>query len=67
MARTAEVKRDARIGEAEARCDAQIKEAIAEGTYCTLPYLFYANCTYSKPWIFIGEIGLNYISYVLCL
>jgi flotillin len=30
MARTAEVKRDARIGEAEARCDAQIKEAIAE-------------------------------------
>jgi len=30
MARTAEVKRDARIGEAEARCEAQIKEAIAE-------------------------------------
>ncbi|XP_011213517.1 PREDICTED: flotillin-1 isoform X1 [Bactrocera latifrons] len=30
MARTAEVKRDARIGEAEARCDAHIKEAIAE-------------------------------------
>ncbi|CAO1356562.1 unnamed protein product [Diamesa serratosioi] len=30
MARTAEVKRDARIGEAEARCDAAIKEAIAE-------------------------------------
>lgn len=30
MARTAEVKRDARIGEAEARADAQIKEAIAE-------------------------------------
>ncbi|KAG4073524.1 hypothetical protein HA402_000748 [Bradysia odoriphaga] len=30
MARTAEVKRDARIGEAEARCDSQIKEAIAE-------------------------------------
>ncbi|XP_041771395.1 flotillin-1 isoform X1 [Anopheles merus] len=30
MARTAEVKRDARIGEAEARCDATIKEAIAE-------------------------------------
>lgn len=30
MARTAEVKRDARIGEAEAKCDAQIKEAIAE-------------------------------------
>lgn len=30
MARTAEVKRDARIGEAEARSDSQIKEAIAE-------------------------------------
>ena len=30
MARTAEVKRDARIGEAEARADAQIKEALAE-------------------------------------
>ena len=30
MARTAEVKRDARIGEAEARCDAQIKQARAE-------------------------------------
>ncbi|KAG5886742.1 hypothetical protein JTB14_019440 [Gonioctena quinquepunctata] len=30
MARTAEVKRDARIGEAEARCDAKIKEALAE-------------------------------------
>ena len=30
MARTAEVKRDARIGEAEARADSQIKEAIAE-------------------------------------
>ncbi|XP_037818855.1 flotillin-1 isoform X1 [Lucilia sericata] len=30
MARTAEVKRDARIGEAEARCEATIKEAIAE-------------------------------------
>lgn len=30
MARTAEVKRDARIGESEARADAQIKEAIAE-------------------------------------
>lgn len=30
MARTAEVKRDARIGEAEARKDAQIREAIAE-------------------------------------
>ncbi|KAI9580595.1 hypothetical protein GQX74_011265 [Glossina fuscipes] len=30
MARTAEVKRDARIGEAEARSEAQIKEAIAE-------------------------------------
>lgn len=30
MARTAEVKRDARIGEAEARKDSQIKEAIAE-------------------------------------
>ncbi|XP_067632334.1 flotillin-1 isoform X1 [Eurosta solidaginis] len=30
MARTAEVKRDARIGEAEARSDAKIKEAIAE-------------------------------------
>ncbi|KAF2898282.1 hypothetical protein ILUMI_07893 [Ignelater luminosus] len=30
MARTAEVKRDARIGEAEARAEAQIKEAIAE-------------------------------------
>ncbi|XP_019766503.1 flotillin-1 isoform X3 [Dendroctonus ponderosae] len=30
MARTAEVKRDARIGEAEARADAAIKEAIAE-------------------------------------
>ncbi|XP_018569869.1 flotillin-1 isoform X1 [Anoplophora glabripennis] len=30
MARTAEVKRDARIGEAEARADAKIKEAIAE-------------------------------------
>lgn len=29
MARTAEVKRDARIGEAEARADATIKEAIA--------------------------------------
>ncbi|KAJ8978528.1 hypothetical protein NQ317_000900 [Molorchus minor] len=30
MARTAEVKRDARIGEAEARAEAQIKEAMAE-------------------------------------
>lgn len=30
MARTAEVKRDARIGEAEATKDSQIKEAIAE-------------------------------------
>lgn len=30
MARTAEVKRDARMGEAEARRDAQIREAIAE-------------------------------------
>lgn len=30
MARTAEVKRDARIGEAEARAEAQIKEALAE-------------------------------------
>ncbi|XP_066254607.1 flotillin-1 isoform X1 [Euwallacea similis] len=30
MARTAEVKRDARIGEAEARADAAVKEAIAE-------------------------------------
>ena len=30
MARTAEVKRDARIGEADARADSQIKEAIAE-------------------------------------
>lgn len=30
MARTAEVKRDARIGEAEARAEATIKEAIAE-------------------------------------
>ena len=30
MARTAEVKRDARIGEAQARRDAQIREAIAE-------------------------------------
>ena len=30
MGRTAEVKRDARIGEAEAKSDAQIKEAIAE-------------------------------------
>uniref|UniRef100_T1IJQ3 Band 7 domain-containing protein n=1 Tax=Strigamia maritima TaxID=126957 RepID=T1IJQ3_STRMM len=30
MARTAEVKRDARIGEADARRDGQIKEAIAE-------------------------------------
>ena len=30
MARTAEVKRDARIGEAEARKDAQIKAAVAE-------------------------------------
>ncbi|KAL7735991.1 hypothetical protein ACLKA6_002415 [Drosophila palustris] len=30
MARTAEVKRDARIGEAEARAEAHIKEAIAE-------------------------------------
>ncbi|KAF7273264.1 flotillin-1 isoform X2 [Rhynchophorus ferrugineus] len=30
MARTAEVKRDARIGEAEARADAAIKEAMAE-------------------------------------
>lgn len=30
MARTAEVKRDARIGEAEASKDSQIKEAIAE-------------------------------------
>lgn len=29
MARTAEVKRDARIGEAEAKADAQIKEATA--------------------------------------
>ena len=30
MARTAEVKRDARIGEAEAQADSQIKEAVAE-------------------------------------
>ncbi|CAG9824211.1 unnamed protein product [Phaedon cochleariae] len=30
QARTAEVKRDARIGEAEARCEAHIKEALAE-------------------------------------
>ncbi|EFX80835.1 hypothetical protein DAPPUDRAFT_303889 [Daphnia pulex] len=30
MGRTAEVKRDARIGEAQAKSDAQIKEAIAE-------------------------------------
>ena len=30
MGRTAEVKRDARIGEAEAKADAQIKEAVAE-------------------------------------
>lgn len=30
MARTAQVKRDARIGEAEARRDSQIKEALAE-------------------------------------
>lgn len=30
MARTAEVKRDARIGEADANMDSQIKEAIAE-------------------------------------
>lgn len=30
MARTAEVKRDARIGEAEAQRDSTIKEAIAE-------------------------------------
>lgn len=30
LARTAEVKRDARIGEAEAKADAQIKEAVAE-------------------------------------
>lgn len=30
MTRTAEVKRDARIGEAEAKADAQIKQAIAE-------------------------------------
>lgn len=30
MARTAEVKRDARIGEAEARSEAQIREAVAE-------------------------------------
>jgi flotillin len=30
MGRTAEVKRDARIGEAEAKSDATIKEAIAE-------------------------------------
>lgn len=29
MARTAEVKRDARIGEAQAKADAQIKEATA--------------------------------------
>ena len=28
MARTAEVKRDARIGEADAKRDAQIKEAV---------------------------------------
>ncbi len=30
MSRTAEVKRDARIGEAMAKSDAQIKQAIAE-------------------------------------
>lgn len=30
MARTAEVKRDARIGEAEAQAEAKIKEAMAE-------------------------------------
>lgn len=40
MARTAEVKRDARIGEAEAKCDAQIKEAIAEEVI-TLTFILY--------------------------
>ncbi|XP_050308375.1 flotillin-1 [Anthonomus grandis grandis] len=39
MARTAEVKRDARIGEAEARADAAIKEAIAEEQRMASVYL----------------------------
>ncbi|XP_071519692.1 flotillin-1 isoform X3 [Panulirus ornatus] len=39
MARTAEVKRDARIGEAEATKDAQIKEAIAEEERMASKYL----------------------------
>ncbi|XP_044733973.1 flotillin-1 isoform X2 [Chrysoperla carnea] len=39
MARTAEVKRDARIGEAEARADAKIKEAMAEQQRMAALYL----------------------------
>ncbi|KAK8741526.1 hypothetical protein OTU49_002257 [Cherax quadricarinatus] len=39
MARTAEVKRDARIGEAEATRDSQIKEAIAEEERMAAKYI----------------------------
>lgn len=39
MARTAEVKRDARIGEAEAQKDSQIKEAIAEEERMAAKYI----------------------------
>ncbi|XP_066946256.1 flotillin-1 isoform X7 [Macrobrachium rosenbergii] len=39
MARTAEVKRDARIGEAEASKDSQIKEAIAEEERMAAKYI----------------------------
>ncbi|XP_076056579.1 flotillin-1 isoform X6 [Oratosquilla oratoria] len=39
MARTAEVKRDARIGEAEATKDSQIKEAIAEEERMAAKYI----------------------------
>lgn len=39
MARTAEVKRDARIGEAEAQAEARIKEAMAEEQRMASRYL----------------------------
>lgn len=39
MARTAEVKRDARIGEAEAQAEAKIKEAMAEEQRMASRYL----------------------------
>lgn len=39
MARTAEVKRDARIGEAEARKETTIKEAMAEEERMAAKYI----------------------------